>query len=105
MASYTLGVGESTTPVDQKPWQLDGAFCPESGPAVDTEPCGLAATGGTSHWTRTGPTTTVRTFAYGCLAGHAWTVDVSGHCPDRPADTATGDTTEPAADAVRLAHA
>ncbi|MGW0664563.1 hypothetical protein [Streptodolium elevatio] len=100
MASYTLRVGDSTTPVDQQPWQMDGAFCPEPSP----EPCGLAAASGTSHWTCTSETTTVRTYTYRCLAGHTWTRTVSGHCPDRLADNnAAADT---AADqAVRLAHA
>lgn len=97
MASYTADIGDSTPPVDQQPWQLDGEFCPEpTGP----EPCGLAATGGTSHWTRTGATTTVRTYTYMCLAGHTWTRVVSGHCPARPADSNAAAADE----AVRLVH-
>jgi hypothetical protein len=94
MASYTLGVGESTPEVDQQPWQMDGIFCPT---------CSLGAFRGTSRWTRTTATTITQTFTYSCLARHTWTRDVPGHCPTRPADnTAAASTADQAA---RLAHA
>ncbi|WTX00934.1 hypothetical protein OG216_46765 (plasmid) [Streptomycetaceae bacterium NBC_01309] len=99
MASYTLDIGDSTTPVDQQSWQMDGAFCPEPSPA----PCGLAAASGTSHWTRTSATTTVRSYTYGCLAGHTWSRDVPGHCTDRPTDNTDADTA--ADENARFAHA
>lgn len=86
MASYALRVGDSTPETDQETWQMDSVFCPE---------CQLGAFRGTSCWTRTSATTTVRVFAYRCLRGHAWTCEVPGNCPDRPADTTPADTTGP----------
>jgi hypothetical protein len=88
MASYTLGVGNSTPEVDQQSWQMDGIFCPT---------CSLGAFRGTSRWTRTSETTTTRTFTYSCLRGHAWTREVPGNCPDRPADSTDNTVSAPPA--------
>lgn len=88
MASYTLRVGDSTPEIDQETWQMDGVFCPE---------CQLGAFRGTSRWTRTSATTTVRVFAYRCLRGHAWTCEVPGNCPDRPADSTDNTVSAPSA--------